>query len=328
MEAYTGFASVYDTFMDNVPYEEWSSYLIGLLREYGVQEGLVCELGCGTGSITRRLRRAGYDMIGIDLSEDMLWIAREYEQNARLPDGDDMWDGDGSRGAAHTADGYKDIAQDAAMPVPPILYLNQDMREFELYGTVAAVVSLCDSMNYITSEEELVQVFRLVNNYLDPGGIFIFDMNTVHKYRDIIGDTTIAENREDCSFIWENAYQEQTGLNRYDITVFKRVELENAEYGEDGEGDVSEAGEAGEFTPLFERITETHLQRAYPTETVIRLLGEAGLEFVAAYEACTKQPVTEKTERAYFIAREKRQEGKLYLDDENAAERGRKSGTE
>lgn len=285
MEAYTGFASVYDTFMDNVPYEEWSRYLLGLLKEYGVKEGLVCELGCGTGSITRRLRDAGYDMIGIDLSEDMLEIAREYETA--------MWDGE-EASEEGSMEEETDNPDETARP--GILYLNQDMREFELYGTVAAVVSLCDSMNYITEEEDLKQVFRLVNNYLDPGGLFIFDMNTIHKYRDVIGDTTIAENREDCSFIWENAYQAETGLNQYDITVFKRVELEDEEE-----------------PALFERITETHLQRAYAPETIVRLLKEAGMEFVAMYAAGTHEPVTAETERMYFIAREKHQDGKLYV---------------
>lgn len=304
MEAYTGFASVYDTFMDNVPYEEWSRYLIGLLREYGVKDGLVCELGCGTGAVTRRLRDAGYDMIGIDLSEDMLEVAREYEtamcagearDDEALEEGTVEETADSSEGSPEeeTAGSSEGSLEEEASG---ILYLNQDMREFELYGTVAAVVSLCDSMNYITEEEDLKQVFRLVNNYLDPGGLFIFDMNTIHKYRDVIGDTTIAENREDCSFIWENAYQEETGLNQYDITVFKRVEFEE-----------------DEEPPLFERITETHLQRAYAPETVARLLGEAGMELVAMYEACTHAPVTAETERMYFIAREKHQDGKLYV---------------
>ena len=267
MEAYTGFASLYDTFMDNVPYGEWSRYVIGLLREYGIDVWIVCERGCGTGSITRRLRDAGYDMIGIDISEDMLDVAREYEFEK-------VWQGE---------DGCTDI-----------LYLNQDMREFELYGTVAAIISLCDSMNYITQEEDLKKVFELVNNYLDPGGIFIFDMNTVHKYRDLIGDATIAENREDCSLIWENSYQEETGLNQYDITIFRRVDFEE--------------GEA-----LYERIQETHIQRAYEPETIVRLIDEAGMEFVAMYDAGTHNAVTAETERIYFIAREKRQKGKLYL---------------
>ena len=147
MSSYENFARVYDLFMDNIPYEEWCGYLTGLLQEYGVTEGLVLELGCGTGNMTRLLANRGYDMIGVDNAPDMLEIAMEKRQ----------------------AEG-----QD-------ILYLFQDMREFELYGTVKAVVSLCDSMNYILEEEELLQVFRLVNNYLVPGGVFIFDLNTAYK---------------------------------------------------------------------------------------------------------------------------------------------------
>ena len=147
MEAYGDFARVYDMFMDNIPYEQWCAYLTGLLKEYGVQDGLVLELGCGTGSMTELLADSGYDMIGIDNAPQMLQKAMEKKQES---------------------------GQD-------ILYLLQDMREFELYGTVRAVVSICDSMNYITEEDELLEVFRLVNNYLDPDGIFIFDLNTVYK---------------------------------------------------------------------------------------------------------------------------------------------------
>ena len=159
MEAYTGFAEVYDLFQDNVPYEEWCEYLAGLLEEYGVTAGLVLDLGCGTGSLTERLAGRGYDMIGVDNSGEMLEIAMEK----RVRSGRN------------------------------ILYLLQDMREFELYGTVAAVVSICDSMNYILEYGDLVQVFKLVNNYLDPGGVFIFDLNTPYKYRELLADHTFAE---------------------------------------------------------------------------------------------------------------------------------------
>ena len=169
MEAYTSFASVYDTFMDNVPYREWGEMIRGLLRRYGVEEGIVLDLGCGTGSMTEILAGYGYDMIGVDNSEDMLEIAMEK----RMESGHD------------------------------ILYLLQDMRAFELYGTVRAAVSVCDSVNYITDPDDLREVFRLVNNYLDPGGVFVFDFNTDYKYREVMGDCTIAEDRGECSFIWD-----------------------------------------------------------------------------------------------------------------------------
>ncbi len=252
MEIYTGFSMVYDQLMDNVPYEDWCAYLTGLLRDYGCREGLVLELGCGTGALTRLLAQAGYDMIGLDSSPDMLSIARERQ----------------------------------AEEGTEILYLQQDMREFELYGTVAAVVSLCDSMNYITEYKELVQVFRLVNNYLDPGGYFIFDLNTPYKYRELLADNTFAENREDCSFIWENTYDDETELNEYALTLFVR--------GEDGR---------------YERFEEFHYQKAYAIETVEKAAAEAGMEFIAVYDAFTREEPSDTGERVYVILKERGKSG-------------------
>ena len=253
MDAYTSFAAVYDTFMDNIPYEEWKSYLEELLKEYGVQDGLVLDLGCGTGTMTELLAADGYDMIGVDNSEEMLEIAREKQIKS----------------------GHE------------ILYLLQDMREFELYGTVGAVFSICDSLNYITEPEELKQVFRWVNNYLDPGGIFIFDFNTEYKYREVLGDQTIAESREDCSFIWDNYYYEEERINEYELNLFIREDAES-----ETEGD------------LYRRFRETHFQRAYKLEEITRIVEESGLQFVTAYEAFTKEPPSKNSERIYVIARE------------------------
>ena len=251
MDAYTSFAAVYDTFMDNIPYEEWKSYLEELLKEYGVQDGLVLDLGCGTGTMTELLAADGYDMIGVDNSEEMLEIAREKQIKS----------------------GHE------------ILYLLQDMREFELYGTVGAVFSICDSLNYITEPEELKQVFRWVNNYLDPGGIFIFDFNTEYKYREVLGDQTIAESREDCSFIWDNYYYEEERINEYELSLFIREE----EQGRDG-------------YEMYRRYQETHYQRAYTLEEMQELLEAAGMRFLAAYDAFTKERPTDTSERIYVIA--------------------------
>ena len=275
MDAYTSFAQVYDLFMDNVPYEAWSEYVIALLKDEKIEDGLVLDLGCGTGKMTRFLAAAGYDMIGIDNSEEMLEIAREYQY------------GPGNE-ADYTEEMVEDTAEvedSEAMDIGEsnsnILYLLQDMREFELYGTVRAVVSICDSMNYILEEEDLLQVFKLVNNYLDPKGIFIFDMNTRFKYATLLGETTITENREEGSFIWENYFDEEEDINQYDLTLFIREEDD-----------------------LYRKYEETHLQRVYDLDRVIALLKEAGMEFVAAYDAFTKEPVKEDSERIYIIARE------------------------
>ena len=246
MDSYTGFAEFYDLFMDNIPYEEWSNYLISLLKEYNVDDGIVLDMGCGTGNITEFLARAGYDMIGIDNSEDMLMEA----MNKRYDSGLD------------------------------ILYLCQDMRDFELYGTVAAAVSICDSMNYIIDYNDLVKVFSLVNNYLDPNGLFIFDLNTIHKY-ETMGDCTIAENRETGSFIWENSYFPNKKLNQYDLTIFAKDEDER-----------------------YTKFEETHIQRGYTLDEIKSALTEAGLIFIDSYSAFSKNPVSENDERIYIIAKE------------------------
>ena len=312
MEAYTDFAEVYDTFMGDVPYEEWADFLASLIEAYGVsrpvrepgevqeleeapesgdiqeleevpesgyiqefeeapeygevqefeevqeepgvtedalisERNLVLDLGCGTGTITELLYEKGYDMIGVDSSEEMLQIALEKKFETRSD----------------------------------ILYLCQDMRELDLYSTVGTVVSVCDSLNYLLMDEDVLQTFHLVNNYLFPGGIFIFDFNTIYKYEEVIGDTTIAENREDCSFIWENFYSCEDHINEYDVTVFERQEDD-----------------------LYRRFTETHYQRGYTLEEMKTFLEKAGLIFVTALDEKTHEAPTETSERIYVIARE------------------------
>ena len=224
-QAYGEFARVYDMFQDNVDYQTWGKWLKQQLAAQGITDGLVLDLGCGTGTMTEILAEAGYDMIGVDNSGEMLAEAMEK----RVESGHD------------------------------ILYLLQDMQEFELYGTVRAVVSVCDSLNYITEEEELEHVFALVNNYLDPQGIFLFDMNTVYKYQTMIGNTTIAENRDEGSFIWENSYDEETGINTYELALF------------------------------------------LPRE---ELIGKAGMELLAVYDAYTLEPPKEDSGRLTFVVRE------------------------
>ena len=295
MGAYESFARVYDLFMDNVPYEEWGSYLTGLLREYGICSGTVAELGCGTGKMTRLLAAAGYDMIGVDNSEEMLEIAREAEYEADAWSAAEAWDeADETDALEEYAElGEPDEPEESDEPDEPdepdelpnggILYLLEDMRELELYGSVRAVVSVCDSMNYILEEADLREVFSRVHEYLEEDGVFIFDLNTVYKYRDLLGETTIAENREEGSFIWENYFDEESAVNEYDLTLYIR---------EDGES--------------YRRFEEVHYQRAYDLKTIDRLLADAGMELTAAYDAFTKEPVRDDSDRIYVVARPRR----------------------
>lgn len=243
MEAYTEFAKVYDEFMEETPYEKWKEFIIEYLKRENIEDGIVLDLGCGTGCLTRMLSDAGYDMIGVDSSFEMLDVARCSSDDS-------------------------------------ILYLAQDMREFELYGTVRAVVSSCDCINYITDIEELVEVFSLVNNYLDPKGIFIFDFNTKHKYEQI-GERVIAENQDNASFIWENFYYPEECINEYDVTFFLKEEND-----------------------LYRKVVEEHFQRAYTLEEIKECLAKSGLVFVEAFDDYSNAPASEKSERICVIARE------------------------
>lgn len=272
MDAYTSFAQVYDLFMDNVPYDKWCSWICDYLRKEKVEDGLILDLGCGTGKLTRLMAKEGYDMIGIDMSYDMLDIAREQEMFAQMEVMDQMEAMDQGR---------------------EILYLQQDMREFELYGTVRAIYSSCDCINYLMEEEDVEAVFRLANNYLDPEGLFIFDVNTPYKYEKLLGDNTFAEDREESSFIWNNFYDKEEGVNQYDLSIFVREE--------DGR---------------FQRFRETHYQRSYSLETLKTLIERSGMEFVAAFDAYSYEPVREDSEKITIVAREKYHSGKTYVTEE------------
>lgn len=247
MEIYNSFAQVYDKFMQDVPYGEWVDYLGQIYSKYGHTPKLVLDLGCGTGNVTNIMARKGIDMIGIDISEDMLGIAKQKAYNDKLD----------------------------------ILYLNQDMREFELYGTVDSVISICDSINYLLDEQDILQTFKLVNNYLDPGGLYIFDMNTEYKYREVLGDNNYTEVLDDSAYIWENYYDEDDRINEYSMTFFIETE--------DG---------------FYRKYEENHFQKAYSIPCIKDLIQKAGLEFIDVFDAYTFTKPTEASERVFFVAKE------------------------
>ncbi len=253
MKAYNEFAKVYDELMDEIPYDKWFDFLRKKLAAYGVNSGLLLDLGCGTGTMTEKFAKEGFDMIGIDSSMEMLNQAFEKKMESECN----------------------------------ILYLCQDMREFELYGTVKAIYSVCDVVNYIVDKKDMVRVFQLVNNYLDPNGVFIFDFNTIYKYQTIIGNTVIAENREDCSFIWENTFDEIENINEYVLSLFVKE---------------------GEH---YRKYIEEHKQKGYTIKEIKDCLEEAGMEFLEAMDADTFAEPTEISERIYCIAKEKAVKGKV-----------------
>lgn len=262
-EQYSDFSNVYDLFMDNVPYENWADMITKTLENHDISDGLVLDLGCGTGTLTRLLADRGFDMIGIDSSEDMLMIAREKACLLK----DDLTENSGDNPENYVLNSEIETSDDALCDefyecTSEILYLCQDITDFELYGTVRAVVSTCDSLNYVTKPDELLKTFKLVNNYLDPDGVFIFDMNAPEKYEQVLRDNVFAENRDDASFIWENSFDEESRINEYALTLFLQ----------------------DEETGLFEKTEEYHYQRAYSRDEILGLLEEAGFEIIDSHE--------------------------------------------
>ena len=247
MEEYGKFAELYDGFMEEIPYEDWCAALEKQLAGFGICDGLVLELGCGTGNVCEILARDGYDMTGIDVSLDMLGVAEEKRMESGLP----------------------------------ILYLCQDMREFELYGTMRAVIAVCDTMNYLTERSDFVRTLALVNNYLDPGGVFIFDLKTPYFYRDVLGTRTMGAAEEDAAYIWENSFDEASGINEYRMTFFEKQE--NGSY---------------------ERFEETHVQRAWTQGEILEMTQAAGMTLVGFLKAYTEEAPDGTCERIQVILRE------------------------
>ncbi len=284
METYDALAYVYDELMDNIPYTEWCDVIDSMIRKYGIskpierkdgsgvfdalkyddielavdkelteeeilesEKNLVVDLGCGTGTLTNLMYKKGYDMIGIDVSDSMLDVAQKKRDDKEYD----------------------------------ILYINQDMRDLDLYSTVGTVYSVCDSVNYILRDEELVRTFKLIEKFLYPGGLFMFDFNTVYKYSNILGDSTIAENREDCAFIWENYYDDENNINEFDVNIF----IEQSETG------------------LFKRFVETHYQKGYTLAQMEGFLKEAGFNILLEKDSDTREEPTDESQRIFIVAK-------------------------
>lgn len=243
---YSDFAYVYDRLMQDIDYLKLVEYIEVLISEYGSRKPkLVLDLACGTGNLTLQLARRGYDMIGIDMSSDMLNCALEKSMELELSP----------------------------------LWVCQDMRSFELFGTVDAILCTMDSLNYITDFDDLKSVFRLVNNYLNPGGVFIFDMNTPYKLEKILGNNFFYEILEDITYIWQNSYDPNNRVCTFDLTFFVK-----------------------ESERLYRRLEEEQKQKAWNFNEVAAALEESGLKLMKIFDEYTQNPPSETSERCFFIA--------------------------
>lgn len=246
MEAYKGFASVYDSFMDEIDYPAWVQYLQESWAMLGKVPKTVIDMGCGTGNITIPLAKAGYRVFGVDISEEMLAEAQR-----------------------------KAFLEGLSLP-----FYCQDMVEMELALQADCVLSLCDSLNYLTEEGELSAAFCAVRKHLNPKGLFFFDMNTEYKFKNVLGDKTYAAMTEDAAYFWENSFDEVEGINEYYVSFFLREKNKNT----------------------YERTEEYHYERAYGLEEVEKCLEDNGFELLNVYDGYCFERAKADSQRYFFVA--------------------------
>lgn len=269
MNEYSVIAGVYDRINSGVDYERWADYVESLFKKYLKEKPeLVLDLASGTGSMTLELAKRGYDMIGVDLSEEML--AEATDRMYLMID-----------------DGL--LPEEGRRP----LFLCQDIREFELYGTVGAVLCCLDSLNYLTGDGELKKTFSTVHNYLDPEGLFIFDMNTPYKFEKIYGDNSYVyeldtDTGSDKFCVWQNYYDADSRLCDFVLTLFER-----------------------EPDGRYARSDEEQVERCYTFDEISSALSECGFELLGVSnsfdttdnEKPTATALPPETERWYFVAK-------------------------
>jgi predicted TPR repeat methyltransferase len=244
IDIYKDFAYLYDRLIGDIDYSGWADLVEDIFRQNNLKPDLVLDLGCGTGSFCIEMAKRNYDMIGIDISCDMLSCAKTKSQNLGLDN---------------------------------ILYLNQNMSDFELYGTVDAIVCLLDSVNYLTSKNDLKRMFRLVKNYLNPGGLFIFDINSEKKLSNTFGNNLFYEVSDNLTYLWQNRYDSKTKICEFEITIF-----------------VNEDGN-------LRRFDEIQYERAYSTKEITDAIKKTGLSFICKYENIKVNKVDKNKDRIFFV---------------------------
>lgn len=243
--SYSFLARYYDRMTQNVGYEDRAAYLCDLMQKYSHSPGLTLDLACGTGSLTIALAKRGIDIYGVDGSSAMLSVAQQKATDENLS----------------------------------MLFLRQEMQSLDLYGTVDTVVCALDSINHLTGEKDVLRAFQRVSLFLNPGGLFLFDLNTVYKHKNILSNHIFIYDMEDVYCVWQNSLEEQTCRVGITLDLFGR---------ENG---------------LYRRSTEHFYERAYESERIASLLSEAGMKAVGLFDDLTFEPPKERSERVVFVAR-------------------------
>ena len=240
--SYDIFSQFYDALMTDADYDARAQYIHGLLKSNGIDSGILLDLGCGTGNMSVRMSSLGYDVIGVDSSTGMLSQAM-------------------SKSAGKN-----------------ILYLNQDMEHLDLYGTVDGCICLLDCFNHLESIDSVERAIKNVALFMNTGGVFIFDMNTIYKHRFVLGNNSFVSESDDVFCVWQNSLNDDDSVD---------ISLDFFE-SEDG---------------VYYRQSEDFTERAYPVEKIKEIITKCGFEIIGVYNDMTLEELPENAERAVFVAK-------------------------
>jgi len=254
--SYGVFSSVYDILTENVEYERIADKICSLLHKNGVDGGLLLDLGCGTGTLSFLLENKGYDVIGVDPSEDMLSVANEkkYDENSSA------------------------------------IFLCQSGEKLDLYGTIDCAVSVLDTVNHIPSLENIKETFKKISLFMNINGIFIFDVNTIYKHKEILADNTFVYDMDEVYCVWQNSFDIKNQRTDIDLDFFIKNEDDDC----------------------YERYSESFSEYAYSTEDILKALTECGFEIISLGDDYTDNNVNEQTQRITITAKKT----KLIFKDE------------
>lgn len=246
MSGYSKFAWFYDRLTENVDYDLIGNRIDKLVSRFGGRKNILLEIGCGTGNLCEKMSSLGYDVIGVDSSQEMLSEAldKKYESGSEIQ------------------------------------YLCQDMTELDMYGTIDVTVSVLDSINHLADVESIRKTFERVSLFAFPDGLFIFDMNTVYKHREILGNNSYIYDLDGLFCSWQNEYSSQDDSVEMFLDFFEEQE--------DG---------------CYERFQESFKEIAIEEAEIDRLLKETGFEILEKYDDYSDKSVNEKTQRIVYVTK-------------------------
>lgn len=245
IDQYGGFAYIYDRLMDEVDYVKWADYIEKIIIQENKKTNKILELACGTGNITVPIAKKGYDITGLDISEDMLMVAKDKALKNNMN----------------------------------IFFIQQDMVDLQLENKFDCVLSMCDGINYIVNENDLMEVFQKVYNYLECDGVFIFDISSYYKIKNVLGNNTFGENLDDLCYLWQNYFDEENNTIEMELTFF----IQEGQY--------------------YKKEEEYHIQRAYKVEEIRYMLEKANFNTIKVYGEFNFNKPKSDSERIFFIAK-------------------------